>query len=1149
MNVNLIFPPFWAAILLLSHSLLAQQLQIHTYGTRDGIPQSEVDAIYQDRDGQIWFGTFENGLARYDGETMRAYTLSQGLPNLSIRSIFEDRLGNIWAGTEGGLARISRDGAIRAFTVQHGLPANSVNQVAQDSSGRLWITTNAGLCLWQGNDPSLASSDNAAQPAPAYFTSYSPEGSAAAATIRAIAVGPDNLLWLGTEDGLLQFRETRFIVPPEAVRLQGKVIRAVLLAHDQTLWIGTTVGLFCLREGRLSSFKMSDDPAGEDVFSLAQDQKKNIWIGARSGLHKYDGSTFSSYDTRHGLPNSYIRSLFVDYENNLWLGTWGGGAAKVYGWTISNFNRSSGLPSDAVFSFMQDRAGRIWIGTNGGGAAIVSGEDIEILNTDNVLPDNVVRGMGMTSSGEVWLTTNGGAARLQNGKWRVYTARDRLPDNRLRNVHITAGGDVWLSSAFKGAIRFRHEEFWNLNSSNGLPGDGVHQVYEDRKKRLWVATNRGLYLNENGKAHIFSLREGLPDSAIYTIFEDHTGAMWFGTRAGGAARFINGSFEIFNTENGLPNNVVYLIAEDDQQRIWLGTNAGVACYDGKSFFYLHASDGLLDDECNTRAVLKDREGYLWIGTVGGASRITTALLPATAPPPRVKITALESSGQETHWGDAKPVQLPYKSTVTFKFATLSHINEDKVSNRVFLEGFDEDWIALEQQRSIRYTNLSPKRYTFHMSGANALGIPSAQAARVQIEILSPFYLKPWFLILCAFATGGLVIGGHRWRVRHVKARAEELEKAVAAKTEELQNTLTFLSTVEDFLPLGLLVVDAKENIVEANRTALEMFEYELAALRGRQLFNVLNSPLSSREAMWRALTQKKTGLELVALTQSGKHFICEVHSDAVMDAAGRLRFLILTCENIETQKQLERKVIDNEKQLALVNLVMGMGEVLNQKLSGMHGHVQKLHERLAQDRAPETLGLLQSTEGSIQEMDKVLRQLLEFTAYLAKTPSIAVDLRQELLALAERWQKKIAVAVPLMPEPIPLRILPKLRDGLDEALQNSLDAGAANVKVEVELMLDHARVRVLLSDDGEGIASEIRDRAFLPFFKTRGTPHAGLGLWKLYQVVKQCGGTVELDNTPAGGTQLRLTMPLDSPKYYANASVQAEEARHARHRS
>lgn len=1129
-----------AALFALNSLAPAQQLQIRAYGTRDGMPQSEVDVIYQDRAGQIWFGTFENGLARYDGKTMQAFALEQGLPNLSIRSIFEDREENIWVGTEGGLACIQRCDRVQAFTQGHGLPSNVINYVTEDSSGELWLATAGGLC----KRARIADSSSQARALQFAFQNYAAEGDIA---ITALAAGANDSLWLGTSDGLRLFQKDKFLPLPEAAPLAGRFVRDLLLTRGRVLWAGTTTGLFRWQNNKIEAFTKKEGLSEEEIFCLAEDHNGNLWLGTRTCLLKYDGTAFTRYDGRHGLPNSQIRGLLVDYENNLWLGTWGGGAGKIYGWAITNYDHRSGLKDNAVFSLMQDRERRIWIGTNGGGATIISGEKTEILNTDNVLPDNVVRGMTQTPNGDIWVATHGGAARLRHGQWQRFTASEGMPDVRLRHVYAAPNGDIWFGSAFQGALRYRQNRFTSLNASHGLPGNSVHQIHQDRKGRLWIATNQGLYMENAGQDTVFSTRNGLPDNTVYTVFEDHNGAMWFGTRVGGAARFLGDRFEVFDANNGLPNNVVYFIAEDEQQRIWFGTNAGASCFDGKNFFHLNASDGLLDDECNTRAVMKDAEGHLWIGTIGGASRLATALLPATSPRPRVKITALEFNGNEYRDLRAERRRVPYHATVTLHFATLSHLNEDKVQSSVRLDGF-EAWQHVKQDRTIRYTNLPPGRYNFYARGVNALGVASTQDASVEFQVLAPFYLTYWFFALSALALAGLVFGGHRWRVRHVKARARELEKAVALKTEELQHTLTFLATVKDFLPLGLLVVDAEENIVEANRAALEMFEYDLDELRRQKLPRLLQSPLSNRAALWRALTQKKAGLEMPGLTASGKHFICEIHSDRVLDDKDKLRFLILTCENIEAQKQLEQRILDHEKQSTLVNLVVGMGEALNQKLASVTGQMKTLHEHLGANGANGAAAALHHAQTGAQEMDKVLRQLLEFTAYLTKTPSIAVDLRQELRSLMARWQEKIAVALPPMNETIPIRILPKLRDGLDEAMQNALDAGADKINVEVEVMLDHARVRVLLSDNGEGVSPEVRNKAFMPFFKTRATPHAGLGLWKLYQVVQQCGGSVELESLPSRGTQLRLTLPLDTAKYHANIATVAEEERHAKFR-
>ncbi|MGH7491723.1 MAG: two-component regulator propeller domain-containing protein [bacterium] len=1115
---------------------LAQHLQIRTYGTGEGLPQSEVFALLQDRLGHLWFGTYESGLARYDGKNMIPIA---GLPHPSIRCLLQDRKGHIWIGTEDGLACMFEDEILCTFREQDGLPANVVNSVAQDSAGTLWVATSAGVALWHGSFPGTAAA--AADP----FQKVFPTGQDSARMVaQALAVSVQNQIWLGTSTGLYFLSATQSAEMSFELKMEADV-RALLPASDGALWVGTATGLHRLKDGQTRAFKNAEGLRDEEIFCLAQDARDNLWIGTRTCLMKYDGRHFTAYDTRHGLPNAYVRALLVDYEDNLWLGTVGGGVGKIYGWYLNNYTRENGLPVNFVFSFMQDRQGRTWIGTNGGGIAIVDGENLSLLNSRNVLPNDVIRGMVTTPSGDIWVATLGGAARLRAGTWQVFTTQDGMSTTRLRHAYCAPDGDLWFAS-INGAIHYKDGRFTNLTMTEGLPSNSVHQVHQDRQGRVWLGCDGGLVLRHAGAQKVFTMAEGLPDENIYAIFEDHAGEMWFGTRAGGVARFTGNGFENIDTRHGLPNNVVYFIVEDAQQRLWFGTNSGVACYDGEKFFYLSSANGLPNDECNTRAAMLDREGYLWFGTVGGATRVETALLPATSPAPRVVCEGIEVIGEKNYALPFSPGVIPvdgYNSTLILQFAALSFINEDEVKIQAFLEGFDDRWVDVADARNIRYTNLSPKRYTFHVRGSNALGIPSRGAAKMQFEILPPFYRTFWFIGFSLAAIAGLVYGGHWWRMRNLQRHAQELATAVAEKTAELRQTSSFLSTVKEFLPLGLLVVDSRRVIVEANREAEKLFEFGPEELKGLDLNNVLSSPLASRDSLWKTLRQKKSGIELVGMARGGKHFICEIHSDDVNLADGRLQYLILTCENIGERKELEAKVIDNEKQLALYDLAAGMGDVLTQKLANVHGVIDLIKKDLQAHPKPEASQLLGGADAAVQDLRKVMSQLFEFTAYLGKVSTVSRDLLEELRDLAARWKNKVTILLPSMEHPVTVRMLPKLKNGLDEGVQNALDAEATEVRIELELLSSLSRVRLTLTDNGKGVSPENVTKVFLPFFKTKDGHHTGLGLWKLHQVVKQSGGTVDIVAMPGGGTQLRLTLPLDPRREAADMRMPVSSVR------
>jgi signal transduction histidine kinase len=251
---------------------------------------------------------------------------------------------------------------------------------------------------------------------------------------------------------------------------------------------------------------------------------------------------------------------------------------------------------------------------------------------------------------------------------------------------------------------------------------------------------------------------------------------------------------------------------------------------------------------------------------------------------------------------------------------------------------------------------------------------------------------------------------------------------------------------------------------------------------------------------------------------------------------GELRYVIVTCEDIAEWRQLEQNLIENQKQLALVDLMAGMGDILNNKLAGIQGYLDLMKTALTvgvarrEDSGHNTpvnpIEVVNWAQASAGEMNMILRQLIEFGTYLAKVPIVPLDLREILHSLERRWNKILKVKIPEMPSSIPIKAIPKIKAGLDEAIRNSREAAATEVVIHVETLADLSRVRLTLTDNGRGVSPELVTKVFLPFFKTKATSHPGLGLWKLHQIVQQSGGTVEINFVPRGGTQLVVMLSM-----------------------
>ncbi len=118
---------------------------------REGLPEGDVQTLYVDRAGRLWIGTIGGGVGRIDSPTAvtvaaQKYTTSEGLSSNTVRGFTEDRWGRIYLGTAKGVNRLNPDtGHVRAYTTADGLPGNEVHAAYRDRTDRLWFGMSNGI--------------------------------------------------------------------------------------------------------------------------------------------------------------------------------------------------------------------------------------------------------------------------------------------------------------------------------------------------------------------------------------------------------------------------------------------------------------------------------------------------------------------------------------------------------------------------------------------------------------------------------------------------------------------------------------------------------------------------------------------------------------------------------------------------------------------------------------------------------------------------------------------------------------------------------------------------------------------------------------------------------------------------------------------
>ncbi|MBK7885796.1 MAG: PAS domain S-box protein [Bacteroidetes bacterium] len=157
----------------------------------------------------------------------------------------------------------------------------------------------------------------------------------------------------------------------------------------------------------------------------------------------------------------------------------------------------------------------------------------------------------------------------------------------------------------------------NFSVSEGLPGNQVNKIIQDKIGRLWIGTMNGACRFDGKNFLRFDPGNVLYNNPVKTIFEDRNGNIWFGTIRKGLVKYTGTGYSNYSIEDGLLSNNINAICEDDKGNLWIGTSEGISRYDGKTFFNITNSKGLVNN--NVFNIYADKKGLIWIATIGGVS--------------------------------------------------------------------------------------------------------------------------------------------------------------------------------------------------------------------------------------------------------------------------------------------------------------------------------------------------------------------------------------------------------------------------------------------------------------------------------------------------------------------------------------------------
>ena len=881
--------------LRLSPDLAVTQFIHEAWGVKDGLPQSNVNAVLQTRDGYLWLATQE-GLVRFDGVRFTVFDRTQveGMENHIIRVLAESRDGTLWIGTEGGLTRY-RDGRFDTFTTRDGLSDGVIRALYEDSAGHLWIgTLGDGVFRYDGTR----------------FTPIAPEppASDAAALVLSLAESPDGSMLVGTAGGLFRVRDGAMRPVEDAHLLPGEQVWSLLVESGGDAWIGTNNGLARLYQDAFTPLPKGIALRGQIVSTLLRDPAGSLWAGTMdAGVFRLARGRLTSFDTRHGLTHDIVRSLCIDREGSLWIGTDGGGLNRLRPGKFTPLRRSEGLSHDAVLTVMEDRSGALWVGTEGGGLNQIVGRRIRTFTTDDGLASDYIYALHEARDGTLWVGTTSGVCRRDGDRFRCLGTPDGLLGESVFSIHEDRGGTLWIGTSF-GPNLLRDGRVQALADETDLGHELVRVMHEDRHGALWFGTDGGgLYRLADGRIEHFRAADGLSNTFILALHEDEAGTLWIGTK-GGLCRRRDGVFECFTTAAGLHGDQILQILDDGQGSLWLGGLNGITQIRKASIDAFAAGtratidvqvyderDGLPHREVNggvEPSAWRSRDGRLWFATVGGLASVDPQHLPQNRILPPVTIERVFVNGEEVVRRSGVAFA-PGSKDLTFYYTALSLSAPDRVLFQYWLEGNDDHWIDAGTRRQAYYTNLEPGTYRLHVRASNNDGFWNEAGATFSFQIEPFFYQTPWFYLLCALVVGLLGLSFYHWRVHHLRARQSELTQLVEEQTHELREREHALQELNSNLErevrrqLDLLLEERRRyerELIQAKEKAEESARLKTAILRN--MSHEIRTPITAILGFAHVLTEEVDPAQqefVTYITENGRRLLGTLNS--ILDLA------------------------------------------------------------------------------------------------------------------------------------------------------------------------------------------------------------------------------------------------------------------------
>lgn len=856
-QISLFLVLYLSATHLFAAADISDRIRFHSLTIEDGLTQSTINSIIEDRRGYIWFGT-QDGLNRYDGTKIEQVRYSSSDPKslggTSIIKMVYDNNNTLWLQTSQGLDSIN----IQTLEITHWtddiIKLNQKDLLNESSSHIKTITL-----MDDGRLLVLAKS----------FVSVVDVDTGDAVLLEQFSriVKQYQLSSIFMLSGKVYFTDDSCLI---RVNVSGKKkqtqcapsnvelsVISANLKNSNELFIETNKGfaVYHVKENNLIHHSVTSSHTNDyELVNSIVAHKDGYWLATGGGLKYWDKTKnrisqeyYSNFSDQYSINNDYNTALLESSDGILWLGTLDGvnyWESKQQFVHLLQKNEVMNFKSkNYTTSLIKNYKNELWIGTDASGLYKYS-EDLSTLNHyptlrvgDEFIATGYIAGMIEDRHRNFWIISNSGLFLKPFGQ-ESYILLKEAHDEKGNLINLKdlstivegKNGDIWLGGE-KGFYKLSLDKsndavakpsqlkFTNLTSfvPNSIMNTkyGIYTIYEDLQGYIWLGGSTGLirYNPISSSVDLYKSNpsdpETLSSSEINVIYEDLLGVLWIGTISGlNRVRYNskgNVYFQRVTEDDGFIDDFICSILSDNDGYLWVSTINGLIKYHpdkGVPLNFTH-KDGLQYNEFFTNADFVDKDGTLFFGGINGITYFNPDEISINKEYKKLQITSVTHNGKiqslsregSTYFSDVVA-----SGVVDIRLSAFDFINGGDSDYRYNIAAYSNDWIYIDSPK-IRLHDLQLEQLLIRVQVRQKNGRWGDEETALLLSISKSFWSSGEGFMVYLFILSLVVIGVALYLSRYFSKRLSQQVIRLKEKNAQTQLLLsekkTLLYQVED----------------------------------------------------------------------------------------------------------------------------------------------------------------------------------------------------------------------------------------------------------------------------------------------------------------------------------------------------------------